>query len=120
MSPGKSMAQAGHAYLEAFRRAMESPEHQKRLSTYTSDPPGTKICLLSRNGEELQMLHAHALDIGIPGFLVIDSGHVELPDFTGSPVLTALGIGPVTREEARDLGLNRLPLWPGRSRAPPA
>jgi PTH2 family peptidyl-tRNA hydrolase len=49
----------------------------------------------------------------LPFTRIVDSGHVEPPDFDGSPVLTAIGVGPVLRAEAPPF-LKRLPLWGAR------
>src|SRR5574338_317896 len=101
MPSGKLAAQAGHAYLEAFRFAER--DQPDRATEYASDPPGTKICLGARDDAELLALRDLAANVGIPYALIIDSGHVLPPHFDGSPVVTALGLGPATRREVARL-----------------
>lgn len=94
MPPGKMAAQAGHAFLGALLNADED-----RYSRYTLDPPGTKVCLVARDLPRLLLLQAVVADAGVPYALITDSGHVLPPHFDGSPVITALGVGPATRRE---------------------
>lgn len=108
MSDGKAIAQAGHAYLEAYLDATKarptSAEAYSRLS------PGTKIALDGGNTTTLYKIRDTCRDLGIPNRLIIDSGHVEMPHFDGSPIVTALGIGPIDPASARKL-VGRLKLW---------
>ncbi len=87
MPPGKMVAQAGHAFLEAYLAS--DPE---RAHDYRSTSVGTKVVL---TGSLLQLQNAafECERLGIPHSLIEDSGHVCPPDFDGSPVVTALGIG---------------------------
>jgi PTH2 family peptidyl-tRNA hydrolase len=96
MSSGKAMAQAGHAYVAAALGSLETPEG----SAYAALTPGTKICLAGGSEDDLRALEVRLLDAGIPSYPIIDRDHVELPDFDGSPILTALGIGPLSRAQA--------------------
>jgi len=108
MSAGKSIAQAGHAYLESYLDAiLTNPDV---ATAYSSLKPGTKIALEGGNALSLQVLHDTCRDLFVPCRLVVDQGHVELPDFDGSPIITALGVGPIGRQDARRL-LGHLPLW---------
>lgn len=96
MPPGKLAAQAGHAFLGAF---IAASNNSPALATeYASDPPGTKICLAARDEAELLALHELAAKAGIPSALITDSGHILPPHFDGSPIVTALGLGPTTRK----------------------
>lgn len=92
MSKGKAAAQAGHAYLGAFLHAQElaTPyaDHYKRLA------PGTKVCLHG-NINDLERAAQKAKELGIPHFLVVDSGCSNFYD--GEPIVTALGLGPAPR-----------------------
>lgn len=112
MSRGKAHAQSGHAYLESFLQATRT--HPDIAARYARLAPGTKICLAA-DGAEILRLHEALGDAGIPSALVIDRDHVEPPDFDGSPILTALGVGPLRSCAAAGL-LDHLPLWPGRGR----
>jgi len=95
MPKGKMAAQAGHAYLNVFLEA-----EQERQQEYQKDGIGTKICL---EGSLLQIENTYekAKAAGLPCSLIIDSGHVLPPIFMGDPIITALGIGPLTKEEAK-------------------
>jgi PTH2 family peptidyl-tRNA hydrolase len=96
MTVGKLAAQAGHAYLDAF---LEAPPDVAAL--YRTDGHGTKVCLAARSLDELLLARELAKAHGLPNALVVDSGHVHPPHFDGSPIATALGLGPVTRDQAR-------------------
>jgi PTH2 family peptidyl-tRNA hydrolase len=112
MSRGKAHAQSGHAYLDAWLSA--SLTHPDIAGSYAALKPGTKICLAA-SAEDIRHLEAECRARTIPFALIIDRDHVEPPDFDGSPILTALGIGPLTPDAAKSL-LGHLPLWPGRDR----
>lgn len=92
MAPGKIASQAGHAYLGSFLASEGSPH----ALAYASNLPGTKVCLagdlrrLRRAQEALETL-------GIPHFLVVDSGCPNF--FDGKPTITALGFGPSLKHE---------------------
>lgn len=95
MTAGKSASQAGHAYIEAFVKA------DRRTSIAYLNQGGTKIALSAPNLEILEQIHAAALAANLPCAIVTESGHVMPPVFDGSPIITALGIGPVDREVVR-------------------
>lgn len=97
MSPGKMAAQTGHAFLDTFDLCRK--EYPDRASLYTSDGHGTKVVLSVPDQFTLDLLYERAKSEGLPCSLIVDSGHVMLPHFDGSPVVTALGIGPVYRHE---------------------
>jgi peptidyl-tRNA hydrolase len=86
MSPGKLVAQAGHAYLGAFLQT--SPDV---TAAYHADGIGTKVCLQARLPALLKAKD-EAKRAGIPHFLVVDSGCENFfggqPDHhrTGHPV----------------------------------
>lgn len=90
-------AQAGHAFLEAFLTAQKACPASAAL--YAADPPGTKVVLRGRNLSDLQRAQYECEQRGIPTALITDQGHILPPHFDGSPVITALGFGPATREE---------------------
>ncbi len=98
MSPGKIASQAGHAYLQSFLSAQQL--RPDVATTYQSDPPGTKVCL---HGNLSAIIRAaeRALADGIPHFLVVDSGCPNF--FDGQPTVTALGIGPATKEQVQHI-----------------
>jgi len=79
---------------------------------YAALRPGAKVCLNGGSHAEMLRLLDRLAATPLPYVKIVDSGHVELPDFDGSPVLTAIGIGPIRRAEAPPF-LKRLPLWIG-------
>lgn len=91
MTPGKLAAQAGHAYLNAY---LQNP-----IPEYQSDGLGTKVCLSVPDEYALLRLKQKLEKHKIPTSLITDSGHVMPPHFDGSPVITALGFGPATKDE---------------------
>lgn len=94
MSPGKCASQAGHAYLGAF---LSSSKLRPDIhAAYASLSPGTKVALQG-SLQEIEQLQMRCSDLGLPSYLVIDSGCSNF--FDGQPTVTALGIGPVTEEE---------------------
>lgn len=110
MSSGKAIAQAGHAYLQTMIETLAAGD--PRAMAYAGLAPGTKIALDGGSLENLLTLRDWLAGRGVPHAVITDQGHVEPPDFDGSDVVTALGVGPVTRLEARRLRLlARLPLW---------
>lgn len=105
MTNGKANAQSGHAYTNTLLTAIE----QDKLHGYESiGKIGTKICLVAKNLLQLEKAHDKAQEFGIPCSLITDEGHVMLPHFDGSPVITALGIGPTTKEQAKFLSKFKL------------
>lgn len=111
MSDGKAIAQAGHAYVESLLDALTTAPSAARL--YCHLHPGTKISLDGGDAARLERLHDRLREAGIPCCLVIDRDHIEPPDFDGSDVLTALGVGPITRKQSRRY-LSGFSLWPGK------
>lgn len=101
MSPGKMAAQAGHAFLDAYSVCrVQNPE---KADLYHMEGHGTKVILEAKGLIDLIYLHGQASAAGIPCALITDSGHVMPPYFDGKPVVTAVGIGPATRDEVHHL-----------------
>lgn len=113
MSDGKAHAQSGHAYTNALLHALS--QNDPRSRAYARLCPGTKVCLNGGSHAEMLRLLDRLSVTSLPHIAIIDSGHVELPDFDGSPVLTAIGVGPIHRAEAPYF-LRRIPLWGARSK----
>ena len=100
MSPGKIASQAGHAFLGAFLRCKDGFV----LARYHKDfpqSPGTKVCLSARTLDQLLRTEQAAQAAGLPIFRVLDSGCENF--FGGQPVITALGIGPATKEQIQGI-----------------
>lgn len=100
MSKGKLAAQAGHAYLNSYLKCLEAdPQIAKE---YQRDGIGTKVCLKAPFNK-LQTAYEIAIEEGLPCDLIIDSGHIMPPHFDGSPIITALGIGPILRKDIQHI-----------------
>lgn len=95
-------AQAGHAYTDAL--AVAHSEDSGRYSNYRNESlGGSKVTMKSKNESQLIRAYNRALEAGLPCSIVVDREHVLPPDFDGSPIITALGIGPCTQAEAREI-----------------
>jgi PTH2 family peptidyl-tRNA hydrolase len=97
MTTGKAAAQAGHAFKLLTRKILL--EDPKTADEYFADGMGTNVCLKSKNLHHLNRAYEEAQAAGLPCALIIDSGHIHLPHFDGSPIITALGIGPCLRSD---------------------
>jgi peptidyl-tRNA hydrolase len=97
MPTGKLVAQCGHAYDMAHERAkLERPEV---TAQYRGTGNGTKLVMYGKNIGQLTRAYKEARAAGLPCELIIDRGHILLPHFTGRPIITAVGIGPVYKDE---------------------
>lgn len=98
MPAGKAAAQAGHAFLESYLscEALDSV----RCVEYMSAGHGTKVVLVAPSLYALEDAEDLARELKLPHALITDEGHILPPHFDGSPIVTALGIGPVLRREA--------------------
>jgi peptidyl-tRNA hydrolase len=109
MSPGKAAAQAGHAFLEAYLAATAAD--RARAVAYRADGLGTKVVLLAPDLAALRRAEALAQGLGIPCARITDSGHILAGTlFDGLPIVTALGLGPASREEVRPI-IDRFSLY---------
>ncbi len=100
MSPGKMAAQAGHAFLGAYLRCLDSSvlaEYHKNFP----QSPGTKVCLAARSLPELLRVESAARLAGLSIFRVVDSGCENF--FGGKPIVTALGIGPAKKAQIQPI-----------------
>lgn len=98
MTPGKVAAQAGHAYLSCWLEALQK---NPSLAISYAQNMGVKICLKCDNLGQLLLAENAAKEAGIPFFRVIDSGCPNF--FDGKPIVTALGLGPVTRPQVQHI-----------------
>ena len=99
MDTGKISSQAGHAYLGAFIAA--DPSLQKEYHSEFPTHPGTKVCLGAKHLHHLLKAQEQAEAAGIPTYLVTDSGCENF--FGGEPTITALGLGPSTKENIKTI-----------------
>lgn len=97
MTAGKAASQAGHAFLDSFLTAPS-----EFTKAYLADG-GTKIVLSCPDEQSLCDLYYKARMAKIPCAMVVESEHIMPPSFDGSPVVTAIGIGPVDRAAARPI-----------------
>lgn len=104
MAPGKMAAQAGHAFLNSFLEA--SPDVQSEYQKYGI---GTKITKECHSLDHMLEAYKECNRLQIPCSLITDSGHVHPPHFDGSPIITALGIGPCDPNDIT----NRFALYTG-------
>lgn len=98
MPVGKLSAQAGHAYTDALCESMQqTPEkfHNYRMN----NNGGSKVTLYCKNESQLIATYHEIKSLGIPCSIVVDREHILPPHFDGSPIITALGIGPCTKPE---------------------
>lgn len=100
MDEGKKCSQAGHAYLGAYVRCKDSQILEEYHKDFPQNP-GTKICLSCKNLPQLLRAEAEAIEAGLPVFKVIDSGCSNF--FDGHPIVTALGIGPCTKDKIKHI-----------------
>jgi len=99
MPIGKLSAQAGHAYTDALSDAVENNPH--RYKEYMKG--GSKVTLKAKNEQQLIVTYYQVMDLGIPCAIVVDRTHVLPPHFDGSPIITALGIGPCSKDEIKQI-----------------
>ncbi len=102
MTPGKLASQACHA---AKNCALIAQQYEPDLlRTYQGlDFIGTQIILKAKNEAAILKAYEAAKEAGLITSLIVDEHHVMLPHFTGAPIITALGIGPCTREQAHHI-----------------
>lgn len=102
MPSGKLAAQAGHAFGDAFEiaRAM-SPQNVERYRN--ADNGGSKVVLSAKNQNQLIKAYNQLRREGIPCAMIVDQEHILPPHFDGSPVITALGVGPCAKKDIRHI-----------------
>lgn len=99
MPAGKLASQAGHAYLNSYLQALQDRPDDAAL--YQASGLGTKVCLVASSEFRLLRAHDEALRAGLPCALIVDRHHVLPPHFDGSPIITALGLGPARKADVR-------------------
>lgn len=102
MPAGKLAAQAGHAYTDSLMAAME--QSPLLVTNYRNETKGgSKVTLRAKNENQLLRAYNEAREAGLPCTIVVDREHVLPPHFDGSPIITAVGIGPCTQEQVRHI-----------------
>jgi PTH2 family peptidyl-tRNA hydrolase len=97
MTRGKAASQAGHAFLDSYLNA--PPDI---IRAYLADG-GTKIVLAVDSEKELCAIYHRCRTEHLPCAMVIESNHIHPPDFDGSPIPTAVGIGPTHRAMVKQI-----------------
>lgn len=89
-------------YLHSTRYAQT--DHPEQVDGYQDGGVGTKVCLKASTEMDLEKIFIDANKAGVPCSRIEDSGHViEGTVFDGSSILTAVGIGPIRRDQAKFL-----------------
>ena len=102
MDSGKLASQASHARcLSLLKFIHANPSRLKEFVDLNSC--GTVAILEARNEFSLERASREAEAAGLPWALFTDSGHVMPPHFDGSPIVTALAIGPASRADMRHI-----------------
>jgi peptidyl-tRNA hydrolase len=95
-SLGKIAAQCGHATLACYKyllRRDPQSEFLKRWEKYGQ----AKVALQSKSEEELELLQAKALSLGLVAQLIHDAGRTQI----ASGSATVLGVGPASVARSR-------------------
>lgn len=101
MTAGKLSAQAGHAYLNSYLEALK--DRPEIAAAYQATGLGTKVCLVASSEFRLLRAYDEAKRAGLPCSLIIDQHHILPPHFDGSPIITALGIGPARKDDVHTI-----------------
>lgn len=109
MDIGKMLTQCGHAYTDSLRSAeFHNPSVASKYRTWCNQyndsfNGGAKVAMKAKNSNQIIKAYNLARKAGIPCAIIVDKGHIYPPHFKGQPIITGLGIGPCTQEEARDI-----------------
>lgn len=96
MSPGKAAAQTAHAArLSLLHYLHDNPAHS--VAFLAENSVGSLVTLVAPDLNQLEYLATMAEARCLPWALFVDSEHVILPHFDGTPIATALAIGPAER-----------------------
>lgn len=102
MPTGKLSAQSGHAYTDSLCCAIK--QHPERVVDYMNPlKGGSKVTLVAKNSEQLLKAYFELQCLGIPCAIIVDQNHILPPHFDGNPIITALGIGPCTKNECKQI-----------------
>lgn len=102
MTPGRMAAQACHA---AKNCVIAASSHAPELLRLYQGPEniGTQIILKAKNEAAILRAYEEAQAAGLICSLIIDKGNIY-PGFSeGEEIITGLGIGPCTREQAHPI-----------------
>jgi PTH2 family peptidyl-tRNA hydrolase len=99
MKPGKLSSQAGHAYTDSLWACFDTDPDRARSYRAEGGVGGSKVTMEGKNLHALERAKRECEEAGIPCALVTDKDHIDLPHFDGSPVVSALGVGPCLQSE---------------------
>lgn len=102
MPAGKLSSQAGHAYTDTLWTAFDD-DPDLTLRYRREGAGGSKVTIKAKNENAILRAQRECAEAGIPHALVVDRDHILLPHFDGSPIVTALGIGPCTKAQCRHI-----------------
>ncbi len=102
MPAGKLSAQAGHAYTDCLFEAYRT--NPDLVSIYRNPSTGgSKVTLKAKNLNKLLAAYNEAIQSGIPCAAIVDQAHILPPHFDGSPIITAIGLGPCTKAQCEHI-----------------
>lgn len=105
--PGKEDSMAGHAYLHAYWNAESRFPEAAKLYRYSQS--AVKITVVTQLSDDLEAIQRQFL--GTCGTsLVVDEGRTVF----GKPTVVCLGLGPLTKEQAGEVGKLKLRKGPKR------
>jgi peptidyl-tRNA hydrolase len=91
-SAGKIAAQCGHATLACYKHFLRTSPNSPVLKKWERGGQ-TKIAVQAKSEEELELLQARALSLGLAAHIIHDAGRTQI----ASGSATVLGIGPGPR-----------------------
>lgn len=109
MLEGKMLSQSGHAFTDSLLAAQQKkPEVCDQYRAWCNEHRdafngGAKVNMKAKNSSQLVKAYNIARKAGIPCAIVVDRGHIHPPHFNGQLIITALGLGPCTQEEAHQI-----------------
>ncbi|KAF2639318.1 PTH2-domain-containing protein [Massarina eburnea CBS 473.64] len=92
MTKGKIAAQCGHATLACYKQFLRSAPNSNILRRWEGAGQ-MKVALQIKSEEELEMLQAQALSLGMVAQVIHDAGRTQI----ASGSATVLGIGPAPK-----------------------
>ncbi|KAF2107318.1 peptidyl-tRNA hydrolase PTH2-domain-containing protein [Lophiotrema nucula] len=93
MTKGKIAAQCGHATLACYKHFLRTAPNSPILKNWERYGQ-MKVALQAKSEEELEMLQAQALSLGLCARIIHDAGRTQI----ASGSATVLGIGPAPKD----------------------